>query len=94
MSAQKDSKTFSQGNVVEAAERKRVVEDRLLVRDLEKHEGRVEVWDSPESNQTWPFNPALAPVCRFQRWSFAIRILEDVQAVGCQGSQAPAIGLS
>ncbi len=60
MPAQKDSETFSEGNMVKAAERNRMVEARLLVRDLEKHEGRVEVRDSPENSQTWPFNPALA----------------------------------
>ena len=60
MSAQKDSETFSEVNMMMAAERKRVVEDGLLVRDLENHEGRVEVRDSPENSQTWPFNPALA----------------------------------
>lgn len=43
-----------------AAERKRVVEDQLLVGDPAKHEGQVEVCDSPGNRPTWPLNPALA----------------------------------
>ncbi len=60
MSVRKDPETFSEVDMMMAAKQKRVVEDRLLVRDLEKHEGRVEVRDSPEDSQTWPFNTALA----------------------------------